>query len=135
MDPLGSSMTKNPDPGLSPRFVASFSGRRLLLTCSTGFVRKVVLSTILQKITGVGNGKCASLNVSTCFVAGDRDGQIDEDLRSNEAPITARTGFNTFNVLKEVEEARKIIARLTQDEVEDASIQAELWKEAEGNPR
>jgi long-chain acyl-CoA synthetase len=239
-------MTKNPDPGPSPRLAAAFSGRRLLLTGSTGFVGKVVLSAFLKKIPGVGKivclvraandaaaedrflkdviaspaldpvreehglglrdfvrskvevkaadlskahlglepaafqalakgldliihcaglvdfmppldkglaanvdgtlrilelakqvgkGKCAFLHVSTCFVAGERDGQVDEELRPNEAPITARTGFNTFDVKKELEEARKIIARLTQDEVEDPAIQAELWKEAEGNPR
>src|SRR4051812_44665870 len=51
-------MTKNPDPGQSPRLAASFTGRRLLLTGSTGFVGKVVLSTILKKIPNVGKVVC-----------------------------------------------------------------------------
>ncbi|MBI3726678.1 AMP-binding protein [bacterium] len=90
---------------------------------------------VLELAKRAGPKRCAFLHVSTCFVYGDREGQVPEDLRANETPLTAKNGFDTFDARREVDEARKLVSRLLQDEIEDPATHAELWKEAEGNPR
>ncbi|MEZ0227014.1 MAG: SDR family oxidoreductase, partial [Planctomycetota bacterium] len=90
---------------------------------------------VLELAKAAGKGRCAFLHVSTCFVAGEVDGQVQEELRPNEVPTSKKTGFSAFDYKKEIAEARKLVQRLLVEEVEDPQIQNELWDEAEGNPR
>jgi long-chain acyl-CoA synthetase len=90
---------------------------------------------VLELAKRAGKGRCAFLHVSTCFVTGDRGGQIPEELRPGEVPHSASSGFDAFDARREIEEARRLIQRIQTEEVEDPQTQAELWKDAEGSPR
>jgi long-chain acyl-CoA synthetase len=90
---------------------------------------------VLELAKQAGKGRCAFLHVSTCFVAGEREGHIREELRPGETPLSHRSGFAGFDHKKEIEEARKLVQRLLVDELEDPAVLAEYWDEAEGNPR
>lgn len=90
---------------------------------------------VLELAKAAGKGRCAFLHVSTCFVSGEVNGQVPEELKVNEVPSSKRTGFTAFDFRKEIDEARKLVQRLLVEEVEDPQIQNELWDEAEGNPR
>ena len=90
---------------------------------------------VLELAKQAGKGRCAFLHVSTCFVAGEKGGQVAEELVPNETPASARTGFNTFDFRKEIDEARKLVQRLLVEEVDDPQVLAEHWSEADGNAR
>ena len=90
---------------------------------------------VLELAKAAGKGRCAFLHVSTCFVAGEVDGQVAEELQPNLTAISRETGFSAFDYKKEIEEARKLVQRLLVEEVEDPAVLAELWDEAEGNAR
>lgn len=90
---------------------------------------------VLDLAKRAGKGRCAFLHVSTCFVVGNYGGQIAEDLVPNRVPHSRESGFDAFDVKREIEEARKLIQRIQTEEVEDPQTQASLWKDAEGSPR
>src|SRR5207302_865338 len=67
---------------------------------------------VLELAKQAGKGRCAFLHVSTCFVAGEVDGQVAEELRPNEVPTSKKSGFQGFDFRKEIDEARKLVQRL-----------------------
>lgn len=82
-----------------------------------------------------GPGRAAFVHVSTCFVCGLSPGQHPEELAPHDYPARTRASFEGFDVAAELEQARRLVAKVKKDELEDPLVQAALHEEAEGSPR
>jgi len=91
--------------------------------------------TALELCKRAGEGRAAFVHVSTCFVCGLRPGTHQEQLVLTDYPNRKHSDFEGFDAVNELRWARRMVARIRREELEDPSVQADLWEEAGGNKR
>ncbi len=77
-------------------------------------------------------GRAAFIHVSTCYVAGEREGQIDEELDPGDFPRREHSGYEGFDAEGELVRAAELMDRLRRD-ADDPAALAEVWEEARGS--